>query len=126
MGSWDENAVRARIRQMAARDPKRARFGADTHRYELAPPLPQAQIRAFEEAHGIELPSAYRSFVAEVGNGPADPGHGLMPLTAPARRPARSGPRTMNGNKTGCRADSPHRSPSPNLCPAGSARRPTN
>ena len=68
---------------MAARDPKRARFGADTHRYELAPPLPQAQIRAFEEAHGIELPSAYRSFVAEVGNGPAGPGHGLMPLTAP-------------------------------------------
>ncbi len=68
---------------MAARDPKRACFGADTHRYELAPPLPQAQIRAFEEAHGIELPPAYRSFVAEVGNGPAGPGHGLMPLTAP-------------------------------------------
>ncbi|MGW7023284.1 SMI1/KNR4 family protein [Streptomyces decoyicus] len=83
MGSWDESAVRARIRQMAARDPKRVRFGADTHRYELAPPLPQAQIRAFEEAHGIELPSAYRSFVAEVGSGPAGPGHGLMPLTAP-------------------------------------------
>ncbi|MGW9434259.1 SMI1/KNR4 family protein [Streptomyces decoyicus] len=83
MGSWDEGGVRARIRQMAARDPKRVRFGADTHRYELAPPLPRAEIRAFEEAHGIELPSAYRSFVAEVGNGPAGPGHGLMPLTAP-------------------------------------------
>ncbi|WP_327707056.1 SMI1/KNR4 family protein [Streptomyces decoyicus] len=83
MGSWDEGGVRARIRQMAARDPKRVRFGADTHRYALAPPLPRAEIRAFEEAHGIELPPEYRSFTAEVGNGPAGPGHGLMPLTAP-------------------------------------------
>ncbi|MBZ4318937.1 SMI1/KNR4 family protein [Streptomyces huiliensis] len=83
MESWDEGGVRARIRDMAARDPGRAHFGADTHRYELAPALPEAEIGAFEEVHGIELPAEYRSFVAEVGNGPAGPGHGLMPLTAP-------------------------------------------
>jgi hypothetical protein len=83
MESWDEGGVRARIREMAARDPERSRFGADTHRYELAPALPEAEIRAFEEAHGIDLPAEYRSFVAEVGNGPAGPGHGLMPLTVP-------------------------------------------
>jgi hypothetical protein len=83
MESWDEDGVRARIREMAAGDPERARFGADTHRYELGPALPEAEIRAFEEVHGIHLPAEYRSFVAEVGNGPAGPGHGLMPLTVP-------------------------------------------
>lgn len=77
------DGVRARIGEMAARDPEGARFGADTHRYELAPALPEAEIRTFEEVHGIHLPAEYRSFVAEVGNGPAGPGHGLMPLTVP-------------------------------------------
>ncbi len=37
---------------MAARDPGLERFGADTHRYELAPRLSEAEIRAFEESHG--------------------------------------------------------------------------
>ncbi|WP_328388675.1 SMI1/KNR4 family protein [Streptomyces sp. NBC_00400] len=83
MESWDERTVRARIREMAAQDGERARFGADTHRYELAPALPEAEIGAFEEAHGVGLPAEYRSFVAVVGNGPAGPGHGLMPLTTP-------------------------------------------
>ncbi|MEV0375246.1 SMI1/KNR4 family protein [Streptomyces sp. NPDC050636] len=83
MESWDEGGVRARIREMAARDPGRDRFGADTHRYELAPALPETEIRAFEEAHGVDLPTEYRSFVAQVGDGPAGPGHGLMPLTTP-------------------------------------------
>ncbi|WP_031173899.1 SMI1/KNR4 family protein [Streptomyces durhamensis] len=83
MESWDEDGVRARIREMAARDPEWHRFGADTHRYELAPRLPEAEIRAFEESHGIALPVEYRSFVAEVGDGPAGPCQGLMPLTVP-------------------------------------------
>ncbi|MDQ0988900.1 hypothetical protein [Streptomyces sp. V3I7] len=82
MGSWDASRVRARLRDMAVRDLDRRRFGADTHRYELAPTLPEAEIRTFEHTHGIELPAEYRSFVAEVGNGPAGPCHGLMPLTA--------------------------------------------
>jgi hypothetical protein len=66
---------------MAARDPERSCFGADAHRYELASALPEGEIAAFEAAHGIDLPAEYRSFVAEVGDGPAGPGHGLMPLT---------------------------------------------
>lgn len=83
MGNWDEDGVRAQIREMAARDPERERFGARTHRYALAPRLPETEIRAFEESHCIALPVEYRSFVTEVGNGPAGPGHGLMPLTVP-------------------------------------------
>lgn len=68
---------------MAAQDRGLERFGADTHRYALTPPLSEAEIGAFEEAHGVELPVEYRAFVARVGDGPAGPGHGLMPLAAP-------------------------------------------
>ncbi|KAA6218958.1 SMI1/KNR4 family protein [Streptomyces filamentosus] len=82
-GGWDGPAVRARVREKAAGDPALARFGARTHRYVLTPPLPEAAIRAFEEAHGIALPPEYRSFVAAAGDGPAGPAHGLLPLTAP-------------------------------------------
>ncbi|MFF9623652.1 SMI1/KNR4 family protein [Streptomyces griseosporeus] len=83
MANWDAEGIRARLREMAARDPDQERFGAGTHRYALAPRLPASDIRAFEESHGIALPVEYRSFVADVGDGPAGPGHGLMPLTAP-------------------------------------------
>ncbi|MFB9605648.1 SMI1/KNR4 family protein [Streptomyces roseofulvus] len=68
---------------MADADSELTRFGAGTHRYVLAPPLPEADIRAFETRHHIRLPADYRSFVAEVGDGPAGPAHGLMPLTVP-------------------------------------------
>ncbi|MFF7359758.1 SMI1/KNR4 family protein [Streptomyces sp. NPDC008125] len=95
MKSWDENHVRARISEKSARDPERQRFGAATHRYELGPRLPEGEILAFEVTHGIRLPQAYRSFVAEVGDGPAGPFHGLMPLTTP--RPEARGPRAMDG-----------------------------
>ncbi|MGW0855771.1 SMI1/KNR4 family protein [Streptomyces sp. NPDC002690] len=82
MKYWDGDGVRARIREMAAADPGFARFGARTHRYALAPRLTETEIRAFEEFHGIALPVEYRSFVAEVGDGPAGPAHGLMPLVS--------------------------------------------
>ncbi|MGW5333747.1 SMI1/KNR4 family protein [Streptomyces bauhiniae] len=49
----------------------------------MRPPLPEPEIRAFEITHGIDLPPHYRSFVAEVGDGPAGPAHGLLPLTTP-------------------------------------------
>ncbi|MFK0297169.1 SMI1/KNR4 family protein [Streptomyces sp. NPDC090442] len=81
MDTWDVGAVRGRIRRMAAQDPTGERFGAESHRYALSPALPEAEIKAFEETHRIELPLDYRSFVRQVGEGPAGPGHGLMPLT---------------------------------------------
>ncbi|MFH8727832.1 SMI1/KNR4 family protein [Streptomyces termitum] len=82
-GGWDAGAVHARLRELAAHDPDLRRFGAGTHRYALSRPLPEREIRAFEEAHDIALPGEYRSFVAAVGDGPAGPAHGLLPLTVP-------------------------------------------
>ncbi|MET9321679.1 SMI1/KNR4 family protein [Streptomyces sp. NPDC003038] len=67
MTDWDADAVRARLRARAAR-------------YELAPALGERAVRAFEEDHGIRLPEEYRAFVVAVGDGPAGPGQGLMPL----------------------------------------------
>ncbi|WP_330298741.1 SMI1/KNR4 family protein [Streptomyces sp. NBC_00503] len=83
MGDWDARAVRARLRQMASEDPGAARHGAASHRYELAAPLSEAEIRAFEAEHRCRLPAEYRSFLATVGDGPAGPAYGLMPLTTP-------------------------------------------
>ncbi|MEU9232609.1 hypothetical protein [Streptomyces subrutilus] len=42
MSDWDADAVRARLR-------------AKVMQYELAEPLPEAEIRAFETEHGIRL-----------------------------------------------------------------------
>lgn len=68
---------------MAGRDPGLTRFGAATHRYAMGAPLGEAEVRDFETGHGIRLPEAYRAFVVGVGNGPAGPHHGLLPLTTP-------------------------------------------
>ncbi|MFF3673193.1 SMI1/KNR4 family protein [Streptomyces sp. NPDC002120] len=70
MNDWDADAVRARLR-------------AKVLRHELRAPLPEAEVRAFEAEHGIRLPEEYRTFVTTVGDGPAGPGHGLMPLVTP-------------------------------------------
>ncbi|WP_060176850.1 SMI1/KNR4 family protein [Streptomyces sp. IMTB 1903] len=58
MSDWDAEAVRARLR-------------AKHFRHELRPPLAEAEVRAFEEEHGIRLPEEYRTFVTTVGDGPA-------------------------------------------------------
>ncbi|MFM9370599.1 SMI1/KNR4 family protein [Streptomyces sp. Da 82-17] len=83
MTEWNSSDVRARLRELAERDPACERFGAATHRYALSPAPAEADIGAFEARLGVQLPPEYREFVARVGDGPAGPGHGLLPLAVP-------------------------------------------
>lgn len=55
-------------------------FGADVHGFRLNPPMTEAQVLGFEQAHGITLPSDFREFLTAVGNGGAGPFYGLFPL----------------------------------------------
>lgn len=78
--------LRAWLAHVAAQDPARRRFGARSHDYALRPPLGEARVAAIEAEIGAPLPPAYRSFIAEVGDGGAGPYHGLFPLDHPLQR----------------------------------------
>ena len=62
-------------------------FGADSHRYFINPPIPSKEIKRFEEEYDIILPSCYKAFLLEIGNGgssfldsAAGPYYGIFPL----------------------------------------------
>jgi hypothetical protein len=49
--------IRAALAALRAFDPAHEVFGADTHHHDLAPPLPEETIAAFERDHcGATLP----------------------------------------------------------------------
>ncbi|WP_412539292.1 SMI1/KNR4 family protein [Longispora sp. K20-0274] len=86
--SLTEQILRVTDKLAAARElPAAAKaFGADSHGFHLGPPVPEAEVAAFEERHGVTLPAEYRAFVTRVGHGGpgpqggAGPFYGLLPL----------------------------------------------
>ena len=58
------------------------RFGADCHKYHLAPPASEETVAAFEARFGISVPEGYRNFLLWIGNGGAGPFYGLYSLGA--------------------------------------------
>lgn len=76
--SLDKTEILNRLAQLDRRDPRRQLFGAEVHQYRLYPPVPQCQIDAFEAKYSVTLPSDYRYFITEVGNGGAGPYYGLF------------------------------------------------
>lgn len=73
------------LERLQQRDPDHVMFGAATHGYALAAPLPEARVAAIEGALGVTLPADYRHFVTTVGASGAGPGYGLVPLDHPAQ-----------------------------------------
>ncbi len=55
-------------------------FGSAGHHFVLEPPLSDDDIADLEATLGIELPSDYRGFLAEVGAGGAGPFYGVLPV----------------------------------------------
>jgi len=78
-------AIRERLAWFADNDAAGTVFGAIQHRWQLAPPLSEEAVGAFEAAHGVSLPADYRAFLLAVGDGGAGPYYGLSPL-APLER----------------------------------------
>jgi hypothetical protein len=79
------------IDALAKSDPRCARFGAATHRWQRRPALAEARVAELERAAGVRLPDDYRAYVTTVGDGGAGPYHGVLPLDHPAQHALLSG-----------------------------------
>lgn len=67
-----------KLRQVRAQFPDD--LGAETHRYELNPPIKEQVLLDFEAEQGIRLPEEYRDFLLHAGNGGAGPYYGIAPF----------------------------------------------
>jgi hypothetical protein len=77
---FDAVTVRSLLARLRDRDPAFAVFGASSHQYALGALLPEPALAAWERQRGIELPSDYRTFLLELGNGGAGPFYGIFRL----------------------------------------------
>jgi hypothetical protein len=73
--------LKKKLAQLAILDATFEVFGSESHQYQFKPCLSNKDIQAFESRHNITLPSEYRNFLLEVGNGGAGPGYGLSGLS---------------------------------------------
>jgi len=78
--TFDKPTIIGALAEISRLDPNFNIFGVTNHQYKLNPPVPAAELDAFEAAWGVRLPDDYRYFVMEIGNGGAGPGYGLYPL----------------------------------------------
>lgn len=78
--------LKKKLTQLAVLDATFEVFGSESHQYQLKSCLQDADIKFFETEYNITLPSEYRNFLLEVGNGGAGPGYGLYEIseTVPA------------------------------------------
>jgi hypothetical protein len=74
----DPAQVIAALQQLKGRTESEPVFGANAHEFVLDPPVPVAEIEAFEQEHQIRLPEDYRHFITTIGNGGAGPAYGVF------------------------------------------------
>lgn len=89
MENFSEQIQRIKIKlPVAKRSDKGLRvFGASSHKYQINKPVSITEIERFENKCNIKLPSCYKSFLSEIGNGGdsymksgAGPYYGIFPL----------------------------------------------
>jgi len=72
--------LKEKLTKLAILDATFQVFGSESHQYQFKPCLSNKDIQVFESRYSITLPSEYRNFLLEVGNGGAGPGYGLYGL----------------------------------------------
>jgi len=72
--------ARELLSRLEREDPNRKIFGAASHRYQLNPAIDVEALARREQELGITLPSPYRAFLTELGNGGAGPSYGVFPF----------------------------------------------
>ena len=78
MGEFDVRAIERAISRL--RETQANAFGSEEHGFRMNPVLSATEVAAFERDHKILLPSEYRQFITELGNGGAGPFYGEYPL----------------------------------------------
>jgi SMI1 / KNR4 family (SUKH-1) len=73
--------LKKKLTQLAILDATFEVFGSESHQYQLKPCLSNKDIQVFESKYNITLPSEYKNFLLEIGNGGAGPGYGLSGLS---------------------------------------------
>ncbi|MEH1801690.1 SMI1/KNR4 family protein [Nostoc sp.] len=73
--------LKKNLTQLAILDATFEVFGSESHQYQFKPCLSNKDIQVFESRYNIILPSEYRNFLLEIGNGGAGPGYGLSGLS---------------------------------------------
>ncbi|MBE9002367.1 MULTISPECIES: SMI1/KNR4 family protein [unclassified Nostoc] len=73
--------LKKKLTQLAILDATFEVFGSESHQYQLKPCLSNKDIQLFESRCNISLPSEYKNFLLEIGNGGAGPGYGLSGLS---------------------------------------------
>ena len=63
--------IQQKLAQAKAADKNLEVFGADAHKYHLNPPVSEAEVLAFEQKYGVQLPECYRAFMLTVGDAKA-------------------------------------------------------
>lgn len=69
--------IRSKLELLKQTDSECELFGAQAHEYRLNPVWTKDDVKEFEEAWKISLPTEYREFLMKVGSGGAGPYYGL-------------------------------------------------
>ena len=72
--------IESKIYELKKLDKRYSTFGASRHKYDLNRKLSESQLIEFENKNGIQLPTEYRNFLKQIGNGGAGPYYGIEKL----------------------------------------------